>query len=163
MSRNGCVPQKLKCEFHVIFTLWNIIILLIFSQPCNTVKTILRLPAIQKQTADEIWPVGCSLSTNPRSKPTNSFCDFNHQTLYMFEEFNMKEKSPAFKKISANSLFLICNGPSRQTNSAVEMPCIMPRKHRAQRRTQSKFSPWHFRTISRNVDATVTPPRVKGH
>lgn len=49
----------LKLEFHIIFTLSNIV--LIFFQPFKNVKTIFSSWAIPKQVAGWIWPAGCSL------------------------------------------------------------------------------------------------------
>ena len=41
-------------------------ILLIFSQPFKSVKSILSLEAVQKQVADQIWPMGHNLPTSDK-------------------------------------------------------------------------------------------------
>ena len=49
----------LKFEFHTYFTC-DKIFLKFFLQPCENIKAIVSLLALQRQGEGQIWPTGCS-------------------------------------------------------------------------------------------------------
>lgn len=111
---------------------------------------------IQKQTVDQIRPVNYSLSINPHSRPNNSFGDFNHQTLHIYEEFNMKGYFSGIKKrISLNLLFLILMEFIRKLKVLLRCPVIVPRKRWAQRNAEQLLTQ-HFQTTSSNIHSHTT-------